>query len=71
MAPLPIFMCAQKMPFFPQPISHKQRLAFGFVLTLGESTANSQWLPGGNLPTGQKEVFIRTEGMSEGVDYNV
>ena len=36
-----------------------------------EFGANDQWLPGGNLPTGRKEVFIRTEGMSEGVDYNV
>lgn len=36
-----------------------------------EFGANSQWLPGGRLPTGKPEVVIWTKGMVKGVDYEV
>jgi hypothetical protein len=33
--------------------------------------ANKQWIPGGKLPEGNLEAIIKTEGMIEGVDFNV
>ena len=36
-----------------------------------EFGVNDQWLPGGKLPTGQKEAIIKTEGMNINVDYSV
>lgn len=32
---------------------------------------NEQWIPGGKLPDGNLEAIIKTEGMVEGVDFNV
>jgi hypothetical protein len=36
-----------------------------------EFGTNSQWLPGGKLPTGQVEAVVKTEGMIKDVDYFV
>ena len=32
---------------------------------------NTQWLPGGKLPTGQLEAVVKTEGLIEDVDYTI
>ncbi|MFN8353082.1 MAG: hypothetical protein U0Y10_01435 [Spirosomataceae bacterium] len=39
--------------------------------TGNEFGENSQWLPGGKLPTGQLEAVVKTEGMVKNVDYKV
>ncbi|MEH3142844.1 MAG: hypothetical protein PGN37_22320 [Mycobacterium kyogaense] len=33
--------------------------------------ANGQWLPGGQLPAGDLEAVVHTEGMVNGRDYTV
>lgn len=42
-----------------------------FIPSGNEFGANSQWLPGGVLPTGQIEGVVRTKDMVKGVDYTV
>jgi hypothetical protein len=39
--------------------------------TGNEFGANSQWIPGGKLPTGLNEVVIKTEGKQLNVNYFV